>query len=104
MNTIITKKNLEQSINFFSELALAEGDYENIMKKFKKFFDKKENKVLLDKITENIPIEDKNDINFIMKEIIKSKEIPHLNILLQRMIKYENLINDIQDYFIEKLL
>ena len=104
MNTIITKKNLEQSLNFFSELTLMEGDYEKILKKFENFFDKKENKQILDKITKDLPFEEKNDINAIMKEIIESKEIPHLNILLQRMIKHENLINDIQDYFIEKLI
>ena len=104
MNDIITKKTLEQSLNFFSELVLVEEDYENIRKKFDNFFDKVENKVLLAKITENIPNKDKKDINAIMKEVIERKKIPHLNILLQRMIKYENLINDIQDYFIEKLL
>ncbi len=104
MNTIITKKDLKQSLNFLSELNLVEGDYENIMKKFKEFFDKEKNKSILDKITKNISFEDKIDMNLIMKKIIESREMPHLNILLQRMIKHENLINDIQDYFIEKLL
>ncbi len=104
MNEIITKKELEQSLQFFSELDIKEEDYANILETFGTFFKNNENKQILEKIITTIKFDDEKDLKAIMETIINSKEIPNLNILLQRMIKHEHLINEIQDYFIEKII
>ena len=104
MNEIITKKTLEQSLNFFSDLNINEEDYFNVLEKFNTFFEKDDNKELLDKITKATNYDKNSDLKVIMKDIINSKEIPHLNVLLQRMIKHEHLLDEIQDYFIEKII
>ena len=104
MNTILTKKTLDQSLKFIDELNLDDNDYEIVLDKFKAFFEKKEIKKIFLKFFEIDYINDNQNFKTIMKEIIKTENIPNLNILLQQIVKDESLIDEIQEIFLDKLL
>lgn len=104
MNTILTKKTLNQSLKFIEELNLDNDDYEIVLDKFKAFFKKIEIEKIFSKFLEIDYINSNQNFEMIMKEIIKTENIPNLNILLQQIIKDENLIDEIQEIFLEKLL
>jgi hypothetical protein len=104
MNTIITKKTLNQSISFFSELDLNNNDFEIIYEKFKFLLENDEMQDIFRKISQMQKINTESDLKTIMKELITNLNLDDLNALLTKIIKNEPLIDYIQDLFLEKLL
>jgi len=104
MNTIITKKTLNQSINFFSELDLDDNDCETIYEKFKFLLENNEMEDIFRKISQMQKISTESDLKVIMKELITDLNLGEINALLTKIIKNEPLIDYIQDLFLEKLL
>jgi len=104
MNSLITKKTLNQSIDFFSELDLDNKDFETIYEKFKYLLESDEIREIFLKISKIQNIKTENNLKNIMKELISNLDLTDLNILLTKIIKNEPLIDYIQDLFLEKLL
>ena len=104
MNTLITKKTLNQSIDFFSELDLDNNDFEMIYEKFRFLLENDEMQKIFSKISKIQEIETECDLKAIMKELIRNLDLSDLNALLTKIIKNEPLIDFIQDLFLEKLL
>ena len=104
MNTLITKKTLNQSIDFFSELDLDNKDFDTIYEKFRFLLENDEMQKIFLKISKIQKIETESDLKTIMKELIRNLDLAELNALLTKIIKNEPLINYIQDLFLEKLL
>jgi len=104
MNALITKKTLNQSIDFFSELDLDNEDFETIYEKFKFLLENDDTQGILSKISKLHKITLESDLKTIMKEMIRTLDIEDLNSLLTKIIKNEPLIDFIQDLFLEKLL
>ena len=104
MNVLITKKNLNQSIDFFSELELENEDFESIYEKFKFLLENNDMQNVLLKISKLQSITIESDLKTIMKEMISNLDIEDLNALLAKIIKNEPLLDFIQDLFLEKLL
>ena len=104
MNTLITKKTLNQSIDFFSELDLDNKDFETIYEKFRFLLENDEMQEIFLKISKIQKIETESDLKAIMKELIRNLDLDDLNALLTKIIKNEPLIDYIQDLFLEKLL
>ena len=101
----ITKENLDKAIEFFSELNLNNKDYEKIFNKFKLIFESLETKNVLENIS-NIQEIGKETDNFalIVKKLSESANLGDLNSVLSKLMKNEELINFIQDLFLERLL
>ena len=104
MDTLITKKTLNQSIDFFSELDLDNKDFETIYEKFRFLLENDEMQEIFLKISKIQKIETESDLKAIMKELIRNLDLADLNALLTKVIKNEPLIDYIQDLFLEKLL
>ena len=104
MDTLITKKTLNQSIDFFSELDLDNKDFETIYEKFRFLLENDEMQEIFLKISKIQKIETEIDLKAIMKELIRNLDLDDLNALLTKIIKNEPLIDYIQDLFLEKLL
>ncbi len=104
MNTVITKKTLNQSIDFFSELDLDNKDFEMIYEKFRFLMENDEMKNIFFKISQMQDIKIESDLKEIMRNLIKNLDLDDLNALLTKIIKNEPLIDYIQDLFLEKLL
>jgi hypothetical protein len=104
MNSLITKKTLNQSIDFFSELDLNNEDFETIYEKFKFLLENEDIQEIFSKISKIQKISLESDLKTIMKEMIRNLDIEDLNTLLTKIIKNEPLIDFIQDLFLEKLL
>ena len=104
MSNIITKKTLDQSLTFFKELNFEESDYEKIMEKFKKFFEDPGNKKILKDFLLTKNLTPSETLLNIMKKIIENNNITYFNLLLQKLLKNDKLIDEIQDIFLEKLL
>ena len=104
MNSLITKKTLNQSIDFFSELDLNNNDFETIYEKFRFLLENNEMQEIFLKISNMQKAKTENNLKEIMKELIKTLDLEDLNALLTKIIKNEPLIDYIQDLFLEKLL
>ena len=104
MEENITKNSLNQSIELISELNLNEEDYEKIFDKFKLILENGEINDMIENIS-NIPeLRKENDLKAIMKKLSNDLDLADLNELLKSMIKNEELIDFIQDLFLEKLI
>ena len=104
MNDIITKDNLNQSIELISELNLNEDDYENIFEKFNLILKNPDIREIVEKVLGFQDIEKENDLKAIMKKLIDIMKLSDLNQLLGDIIKNEDFIDFIQDLFLEKLI
>jgi len=104
MKEIITKDSLNQSIELISELNLNDDDYEKIFEKFKLMLNNSEMKEAIKKISGIREIEKENDLKTIMKTLINKIRLSDLNQLLGNIVKNEDLIDFIQDLFLEKLI
>jgi len=104
MNALITKKTLNQSIDFFSELDLDNEDFEAIYEKFQFLLENDDIQEILSKISKLQKINKESELKTIMKEMIRNLDIEDINALLTKIIKNEPLIDFIQDLFLEKLL
>jgi len=104
MNALITKKTINQSIDFFSELDLDNEDFEAIYEKFQFLLENDDIQEILSKISKLQKINKESDLKTIMKEMIRNLDIEDINALLTKIIKNEPLIDFIQDLFLEKLL
>ena len=100
MNTLITKKTLNQYIDFFSELDLDNNDFEMIYEKFRFLLENDEMQKIFSKISKIQEIETECDLKAIMKELIRNLDLSDLNALLTKIIKNEPLIDFIQDLFL----
>ena len=104
MKENITKNSLNQSIELISELNLNEEDYEKIFDKFKLILENREIKDTIENVS-NIPgLRNENDLEAIMKKLSSDLDLSDLNKLLKDIIKNEELIDFIQDLFLEKLI
>jgi len=104
MKENITKNSLNQSIELISELNLNEEDYEKIFDKFKLILENREIKETIENVS-NIPgLRNENDLKAIMKKLSSDLDLSDLNKLLKDIIKNEELIDFIQDLFLEKLI
>lgn len=104
MKEIITKDSLNQSIELISELNLNDDDYEKIFEKFKIMLNNVEMKEAIKKILGIREIEKENDLKAIMKKLTNKIRLSDLNQLLGNIVKNEDLIDFIQDLFLEKLI
>ena len=86
MNTLITKKTLNQSIDFFSELDLDNNDFEMIYEKFRFLLENDEMQKIFSKISKIQEIETECDLKAIMKELIRNLDLSDLNALLTKII------------------
>lgn len=104
MKENITKNSLNQSIELISELNLNEEDYEKIFDKFKLILENREIKDTIENVS-NIPgLRNENDLKAIMKKLSSDLDLSDFNKLLKDIIKNEELIDFIQDLFLEKLI
>ena len=104
MKENITKNSLNQSIELISELNLNEEDYEKIFDKFKLILENREIKDTIENVS-NIPgLRNENDLKVIMKKLSSDLDLSDFNKLLKDIIKNEELIDFIQDLFLEKLI
>ena len=101
MKEKITKKSLVQSIDLISELDLNENDLNNLYSKFKKILDKPEIETKLGLIKE---LEGNQDLKSIMNLVVDTLSLDELNLIMEDLIKDEDLIDYVQDLFLEKLL
>ncbi|MGQ4873763.1 MAG: hypothetical protein ACP6IY_06795 [Promethearchaeia archaeon] len=103
MNKILTKRDLNKSIELVSEIELDENDFEQIFNKFANFLNKQE---IIQRIKENVKkeIKENDKIEELMRKIVKKLKEDDLNELLNILMKNESLIEFIQDLFLEKLL
>jgi len=104
MKEIITKDSLNQSIELISELNLNDDDYEKIFENFKLMLNNSEMKEAIKTISGIREIEKENDLKTIMKTVTNKIRLSDLNQLLGNIVKNENLIDFIQDLFLEKLI
>lgn len=104
MKEIITKDSLNQSIELISELNLNDDDYEKIFEKFKLMLNNSEMKEAIKKFSGIREIEKENDLKTIMKTLTNKIRLSDLNQLLGNIVKNEDLIDFIQDLFLEKLI
>lgn len=104
MKEIITKDSLNQSIELISELNLNDDDYEKIFEKFKLMLNNSEMKEAIKKFSGIKEIEKENDLKTIMKTLTNKIRLSDLNHLLGNIVKNEDLIDFIQDLFLEKLI
>ena len=101
---MIDKKTLEQSINLISELKLSQKDYEKIYEKFKKLLEQKKIENIINNISDTPTIQNEEDFQRIMEIISDKAKITDLQDLLKKIIKNEDLVDFIQDLFLEKLI
>ncbi len=104
MKQIITKKNLNQSLDFLTDINFDEEDYERIYEKFKIILEIPEIKKILKNVSGINEIETEGDFKNILKYLIEKINVKDLNEILKKIIKNETLIDYIQDLFLEKLL
>lgn len=104
MKEIITKDNLSQSIELISELNLDEEDYKKIFEKFNLMLENSEIKETVEKVSEIHNLKNDEDLKEIMKRLTHDLEISDLNKILNSIIKNEELLDFIQDLFLEKLI
>lgn len=104
MKEIITKDNLSQSIELISELNLDEEDYKKIFEKFNLMLENSEIKETVEKVSEIHHLKNDEDLKEIMKRLTNDIEISDLNKILNSIIKNEELLDFIQDLFLEKLI
>ena len=104
MKEIITKDSLNQSIELISELNLNDDDYEKIFEKFKLMLNNSEMKEAIKRFSGIREIEKENDLKTIMKTLTNKIRLSDLNQLLGNIVKNEDLIDFIQDLFLEKLI
>jgi len=103
MKDIITKDSINQSIELISELNLTEEDYEKIFENFKLILKNPEVKKIFGTISEISEIDNDSDLNLLMKKLSNHLSLNDLNFLLEKIIKNEELVDFIQDLFLEKL-
>ncbi len=101
MEEIITKTSLDKSIELISELNLDEEDYNKIFEKFKLIFEDSEISNKFEGLNEYT-----NGCNLktVMKTISDNVSINDLNFLMKKIIKNESLVDFLQDLILEKFL
>ncbi|MHA1489825.1 MAG: hypothetical protein ACTSRI_09225 [Promethearchaeota archaeon] len=104
MTDYITKKNLNQSIEFFSELELNNEDFKTIYDKLKLFLENSETREILKKISGIQELTPNTDLKNIMKKLIEKLSLNDLNLMLKLIINNDKFVDFIQDLFLEKLL
>ena len=99
----INLNNLEQSKKLIQELNLSDQDIDMLSNKMKKLFDKPE---VLEKYKaiKELKIEEGLDLGTILTKIIENVSKDDLVKILKIIIGHENLLDDIQDLFLDKLL
>ena len=100
MKDIITKESLNQTIELISALNLSEEDYEKLFEKFKSVLNYSKIKKIL-KIQE---IKEEDNIEAIMSQLTRTVKLSDLNKFLKELLKSEELIDFVQDLFLEKLM
>ncbi len=103
MKETINKETINQSIELISEINLTEEDYKDIFEKFKLILKNPEVKKIFETIPEISEINDDIDMNSLMKKLSNHLSLNELNFLLEKIIKNEDLVDFIQDLFLEKL-
>ena len=103
MKDILTKETINQSIELISELNLTEEDYEKVFENFKLILKNPEVKKIFGTISEISEINNDSDLNLLMKKLSNHLSLNDLNFLLEKIIKNEELVDFIQDLFLEKL-
>jgi len=104
MNDIITKNSLKESIELISELKLDEADYNKIFEKFEIILNDSKIKGLIEETTKSTNNENERDLINVMKTIVEKINLSDLSYLLEKIIKNEELVDFIQDLFLEKLV
>ncbi|MFX1237597.1 MAG: hypothetical protein ACFFAS_18465 [Promethearchaeota archaeon] len=103
MSLNISQNTINQSLDFIGDLNLNEEDFEALYELFKCFF--KEGDVQ-DLIKELLTNEIKSSLDFkdMLNKMSSSKNLSILSLLVQKLAKHEDLINDVQDILLEKLI
>jgi len=104
MKDIITKDNLSQSIELISELNLDDEDYKKIFEKFNTMLENSDIKETVEKVSKIHDLKNDEDLKEIMKRLTHDFEISDLNKIVNSIIKNEELLDFIQDLFLEKLI
>jgi hypothetical protein len=101
---MINKKNLEEAIEFISDLKLSDQDYNNILEKFKPNLQNSNFNEIFKKLSTINEISKERDLKTIMKKMIDTLNSEDLTLLLKDIMKNEEYITFIQDLFLEKLI
>jgi hypothetical protein len=101
---MINKKNLEEAIEFISDLKLSDQDYNNILEKFKPNLQNSNFNEIFKRLSTINEISKERDLKTIMKKMIDTLNSEDLTLLLKDIMKNEEYITFIQDLFLEKLI
>jgi len=101
---MIRKDSLNQTIELISELNLDKNDFNKIFERFKVILESPEVNDIIKKISENQDLNKQDDLITLMKELSNKLSLKDLNVLLKKVIKNENLVDFLQDMFLEKLI
>ncbi|MHA1438531.1 MAG: hypothetical protein ACTSPD_13230 [Promethearchaeota archaeon] len=104
MKKILTKDSIDHSIKLISELNLNDKDFEEIFKRFNVIFNDFNTKNILQKLNESKNFKCEDGLKTIMEKIKNNLTESEMHILLEKVIKNEELIDFIQDLFLEKLI
>jgi len=104
MYEMIRKDSLNQTIELISELNLDKNDFNKIFERFKVILESPEVNDIIKKISENQDLNKQDDLITLMKELSNKLSLKDLNVLLKKVIKNENLVDFLQDMFLEKLI
>ena len=104
MKETITKENLNQSIELISELNLNEEDYDKIFDRFKLLLENSDINEIIEKVSNFNDLKNEENLKTIMKRLSHDLAISDLDEIVKNIIKNEDLIDFIQDLFLEKLI
>ncbi|MFO8019347.1 MAG: hypothetical protein R6U96_11980 [Promethearchaeia archaeon] len=100
---MINKENLKKSINLMSDIDFDDYEFENLYKKFEDLLGENQIKEIFEQI-ELDPSFNSSSLSEILKYLEKNMDIEELERLKKLIIDNENLVNFIQDLFLDKLI
>lgn len=100
---MMDKDNIKKSMNLISDVNFTDEEYNKIYEKFKLFLGNKQVNDI-SKILDNQSVSDSATLSQILKDLKKSLDMETLEELTQIIINNEDLVNFIQDIFLDKLI
>ncbi|TFG08755.1 MAG: hypothetical protein EU539_01520 [Promethearchaeota archaeon] len=104
MKDIITKKNLDKAIELISEFTFDDEEYDLIFKKIIENLDDLQVKQLTQKLSNFKEIEEEENLKKILEIISKNMPKEDLENFLEKILTKQDIVDFIQDLFIEKLI
>ena len=91
-------------MDLISSLELDDKDIDEVYKKFEAILNDESAKKILEKVSKGKGSENFKDVREMMQGVIGLIDPEDLNVLLEKVIKNEELVDFIQDLFLEKLI